>query len=166
MAFDAFLKLGGNISGESTDDKHKEWIEILSFSHSITQPTSGTVSGSGGRSAERCDHADFQVSKYMCKADPKLALACSNGEHIPEVTLELCRATGDKQKYMEYKLEDVIVTSVSPGGAAASGESLPMTNLSLGYGKVTFTYTELDSATGSPKGDVVTYWNLKDNTGG
>ena len=29
MAFDAFLKVDG-IPGESTDDKHKDWIEILS----------------------------------------------------------------------------------------------------------------------------------------
>ena len=31
MAFDAFIKLDG-IPGESSDDKHKDWIEILSFS--------------------------------------------------------------------------------------------------------------------------------------
>ena len=30
MAFDAFLKIDG-IPGESTDDKHKDWIEVLSF---------------------------------------------------------------------------------------------------------------------------------------
>ncbi|WP_353327541.1 type VI secretion system tube protein Hcp, partial [Chitiniphilus shinanonensis] len=27
MAFDAFIKIDG-IPGESTDDKHKDWIEI------------------------------------------------------------------------------------------------------------------------------------------
>jgi bacteriocin-like protein len=31
-AYDAFLKIDG-IPGESTDDKHKDWIEILSFNH-------------------------------------------------------------------------------------------------------------------------------------
>ena len=30
MAFDAFLKIEG-IDGESTDDKHQKWIEILSY---------------------------------------------------------------------------------------------------------------------------------------
>ena len=30
MAFDGFIKIDG-IPGESTDDKHKDWIEILSF---------------------------------------------------------------------------------------------------------------------------------------
>ncbi len=27
MAFDAFIKIG-DIPGESTDDKHKDWIQI------------------------------------------------------------------------------------------------------------------------------------------
>jgi hypothetical protein len=35
-AYDAFLNLDG-IKGESTDDKHKDWIEISSFNHNITQ---------------------------------------------------------------------------------------------------------------------------------
>ena len=27
----------GDIKGESTDDKHKDWIEILSFNHNISE---------------------------------------------------------------------------------------------------------------------------------
>lgn len=30
MAFDAFVRIDG-IEGESTDDKHQGWIEILSY---------------------------------------------------------------------------------------------------------------------------------------
>jgi len=37
MAVDVFLKIDG-IPGESTDDKHKEWIEILSYSHTRISP--------------------------------------------------------------------------------------------------------------------------------
>jgi hypothetical protein len=29
-AFDSFLKIDG-IPGESTDDKHKDWIEVISY---------------------------------------------------------------------------------------------------------------------------------------
>ena len=52
MAFDTFLKIS-TIPGESTDDKHKDWIEILSFSTGLDQPASGSVSSGGARSAER-----------------------------------------------------------------------------------------------------------------
>ena len=163
MAFDAFLKIS-TIPGESTDDKHKDWIEILSYSHSLRQPNSGSVSAGGARSAERVDHADFTIVKALDKASPKLALSCCRGEHIPEVTLALCRATGDKAKYMEYKMSDVIVSSTRPGGAAKGGDSLPLEEVSFSYSKIEWTYTATDAA-GKSKGDVKANWDLKSNRG-
>ncbi|MBC2713416.1 MAG: type VI secretion system tube protein Hcp [Desulfosarcina sp.] len=165
MAFDVFMKMEG-IDGECTDDKHADWVEILSFSHAVTQSGSGSVSSGGSRTAERCDHSDFSIVKSMDKASPKLALYCSNGEHIPTVLMELCRAGGDKNVYMKYTLEDAVVTSYSPGGSAQGGEALPMEEVSFAYGKIKWTYTETDHATGKPKGNVEAHWDLHLNTGG
>jgi type VI secretion system secreted protein Hcp len=165
MAFDAFIKIDG-IPGESTDDKHKDWIEILSFSHGVSQPRSGSVSSGGSRSSQRTDHSDFSVIHALDKASPKLNLFCSNGDHIKEITVELCRAGGDKQKYMEWKLEDVIVTSVRPGGSSSGEESLPLEEISFAYGKITWTYTETDHKTGKAKGNVSANWDLHGNKGG
>jgi type VI secretion system secreted protein Hcp len=165
MAFDCFLKIDG-VPGECTDDKHKDWIEILSYSHGVSQPASGSPSSGGGRSAERCDHQDFSVVKTIDKASPKLALYCCNGSHIKEISLQLCRATGDKQKYMEYKLTDVIVSSYCPGGSAGGGEALPVEEVSFNYGKVEWTYTVTDHRTGKPAGDVNTHWDQVTNKGG
>jgi type VI secretion system secreted protein Hcp len=165
MAFDAFLKIDA-IPGESTDDKHKEWIELLSFSHGISQPASGSASTAGGRSAERCDHQDFSVVKTLDKASPKLELFCCNGTHIKKINVELCRAAGDKQKYMEYNLSDVIVSSVRPGGSSKGGETLPLEEVSFNYGKIEWVYTETDHSSGQPKGNVKTNWDLTANKGG
>ena len=33
-AFDSFLKVD-DIQGESTDDKHKDWIGVLPYSHNV-----------------------------------------------------------------------------------------------------------------------------------
>jgi type VI secretion system secreted protein Hcp len=165
MAFDCFLKID-NLPGESTDDKHKDWIEILSYSHGLSQPGSGSVSSGGGRSAERCDHQDFSVVKVLDKASAKLALFCCNGTHIAKIKMELCRASGDKTKYMEYVLSDVIVSSYRPGGSSQGGETLPLEEVSFNYGKIEWGYTETDHATGKPKGDVKAHWDLKVNKGG
>jgi len=164
MAFDAFLKIS-TIPGESTDDKHKDWIEVLSYHCGVSQPASGSASTGGGRSAERCNHSDFSVVKVLDKATAKLFLACCKGEHIKEVKLELCRAAGDKQKYMEYKLSDVIVSSVRPGGSAQGGETLPLEEVSFNFGKIEWGYTETDHKTGKPKGDVKANWDLTANKG-
>jgi type VI secretion system secreted protein Hcp len=165
MAFDCFIKIDG-VPGESSDDKHKDWIEILSYSHGLSQPGSGSASSGGGRSAERCDHQDFSIVKTLDKASPKLALFCCRGDHIKEIKMDLCRATGDKQKYMEIKLSNVIVSSWRPGGSAQGGESLPLEEVSFNYGKIEWIYTQTDHETGKPKGDVKANWDLVANKGG
>jgi len=166
MAFDCFLQIDG-IPGESTDDKHKDWIEVLSYSHELSQPSSGRVSDGGGRSAERCNHGTFNFVKSLDKASPKLALYCCNGMHIPKITLELCRAAGDKQKYMQYILSDTIVSSVRPVGSSSSEIApLPQEEISFSYGKIEWVYTETDHKTGKAKGEIKAHWDLSTNSGG
>jgi type VI secretion system secreted protein Hcp len=164
MAFDAFLKIA-TVPGESTDDKHKDWIEVLSYSWGVSQTGSGSRSTAGARSSERCDHHDFSIVKVLDKASAKLFLSCCKGEHIKDVTLQLSRATGDKQQYMEYKLEDVIISSVRPGGSSHSHESLPLEEVSFNYGKITLKYTATDHKTGKPGGNVEANWDLVANKG-
>ena len=162
MAFDAFIKIS-DIQGESTDDKHKDWIEVLSFSGGVSQRASGSASTAGGASAERADFADFSIVKALDKASPKLALTCANGQHIKEVVLELCRAGGDKVKYYEVKLTNSIITSYRPGGSSHGGETLPLEEVSFNYGKIEWTYTQQKRADGSGGGQVATGWNLETN---
>jgi type VI secretion system secreted protein Hcp len=165
MAIDMFLKLS-TVPGESQDEKHKEWIEVLSFSWGASQKSAGERSTGGAASAERVSMQDFSIVKTLDKASPKLFLCCCKGEHIPEVKLELCRATGDKSKYMEYKMTDVLISSVRKGGTAQGGEALPMEEVGFNYGKIELTYTETDHKTGKPKGDVKANWDLVVNKGG
>jgi type VI secretion system secreted protein Hcp len=164
MATDMFLKIDG-IEGESTDEAHAGWIEILSFSHGVSQPATASVSSGGARSVQRSDHQDFSVVKTLDKASPKLFLYCCNGKHIPTVTLELCRATGDKTKYMAYTMNDVLVSSLRPGGSS-EGADLPLEEIAFNYAKMTYTYTETDHLTGQAKGDVEAYWDQGKNVGG
>jgi len=163
-AYDMFLKIEG-VPGESTDKNHEEWIEILSYNHGVSQPVSGVESASGVRTAERCDHQDFSVVKTLDKASPKLALFCSNGQHITEVILVLCCADGDKSQYMEYKMTNVIISSVSVGGSAGT-EIVPVEEVTFNYGRIEWTYTEHDPVTGKAKGDVKAYWDVEANKGG
>ena len=162
MAFDAFLKIEG-IPGESTDDKHKEWIKVLSYNFSVTQRPSGSASTAGGASAERATFSDFSVVKTLDKASPKLFEACATGRHIPTVTLELCRAGGDKLKYMEYKLSNVIISMNRPGGTSQAGEPLPQEEIAFNYGKIELAYTQQNRADGSGGGQVASGWNLETN---
>jgi type VI secretion system secreted protein Hcp len=161
MAFDAFLKVD-NVVGASTDDQHKDWIEVLSYGWGVDQPQTTSASSHGSLSAERANFHSFNVVTALSKHSPILALACASGEHFPKAVLQICRAGGDKQPYMEYKLTDVMVTAFRPGGSG-KGESLPLEEVSFSYGKIEWKYTETKVAGGKGSGNVAAGWDLKTN---
>ena len=162
MAFDSFIKIDG-IPGESSDDKHKEWIELLSYDHHIEQPASSTASSVGGATAERVNHGAFNFIHQLDKATPKLLEACCTGKHIKEVTIEFCRAGGDKVKYMEIKLEQVLISAVTENGSSTGESGFPSETVSLSYGKIKWTYTQQKRQDGSAGGNVSAGWDLTAN---
>ena len=161
MAGDCFLNIDG-VPGESTDEGHVDWIELMSFSHGVSQTAGGDRSTGGAATAGRCDVQDMSITKQLDKASPTLNLFCCQGKHIKTVDIELCRATGNKEKYMEYKMEDVIISSVSIGG----GGGVPTESATFNCGKITWNYIQTDHKTGEAKGNVEKYWSLIDNKGG
>jgi type VI secretion system secreted protein Hcp len=161
MAFDVFLKING-IPGESTDDSHKDWIEVLSFSHRLSQPASSTASSSGGATAERVNHSTFDIAHLYDRASPKLAEACCTGQHIKEVIIELCRAGGNKQKYAVITLEQVIVSDISLNGSGGN-ENFPTESISFSYGKIKWVYIQQKREDGQGSGQVASGWDLTTN---
>jgi type VI secretion system secreted protein Hcp len=161
MPFDGFLKIDG-IEGESTDDKHKGEIEILSYSQGVSQSITGTASATGTFTGQRADLTPITITKQLDKSSPKLAAACANGDHIKSALLTLHRAGGDKKQYMEYKLTDVLISSYNVGGASAGEGGVPVEEVALHYGKIEWKYTVV-GLDGKPAGNVSAGWNLKEN---
>ena len=162
MAFDAFIKIDG-IPGESTDEKHKEWIEVIHYDHKNEQPAASTASSVGGATAERVNHGTFNFVHQLDKATPKLLEACCTGKHIKEITVEFCRAGGDTVKYMEVKLEQVLISQVEELGAADNEQGYPTEKVALSYGKIKWTYTQQKREDGSAGGNVSAGWDLTAN---
>ena len=89
MGFDAFLKID-SIDGESADENHPEWIEIIDYGFGVRQTVSTTASSAGGASAERADFREFKLRKLLDKASPKLAQASAQTEPISMRSLSSC----------------------------------------------------------------------------
>ena len=104
--------------------------------------------------------------KTVDKASPKLYQALCSGQRIAKITVELALATGEKETYMTYKLTDCIVSSTRPQGSTKGTDDRPLEEVTFNYGKIQWTYTELDRETGQPKGDVTAFWDVISNTGG
>ena len=82
MAVDYFLKLKG-IEGESTDEKHKNEIDVQSWSWGETQ--SGSAASGGGSGAGKVAMQDFNFVMKVNKASPKLS------RHAPRVNTSRMR---------------------------------------------------------------------------
>ncbi|MGL4463178.1 MAG: type VI secretion system tube protein Hcp, partial [Planctomycetia bacterium] len=78
------------------------------------------------------------------------------------VTVEACRATGNKQKYYSIVMTDVIIAAVESIGQAQSEDNVPLENVKLSYGTISWTYTQTD-ADGKAKGNVQAGWSLEAN---
>ncbi len=133
MAVDMFLKISG-IPGESTDSKHKDEIEVLSFSWGIN--TQQTAAGRVGRTG-KVALQDFSFVKYVDGSSPALFVSACQGEHIPEAQFALARQTakGEQQEYYKVTLKDVLISSVRPAGSAA-GTMPAFEEVSLSFGSV------------------------------
>jgi len=134
MAFDAFLKIFG-IDGESTDSKHKDEIEVLSFSWNIKQTI--VTDGGGGGGAGKAQVSDFSIVKHIDRSSPVLMAAVCTGEHIRDAmfTVEDPRAKGSKggEAFLKIKLTDVLISSFQTGGG---GTDQPMDQVSLNFAKI------------------------------
>jgi type VI secretion system secreted protein Hcp len=161
MAFDAFIQLEG-IKGESTDDKHKDWIEIQNYGFGASQSLSNTASSVGNLSSARVNIQNFTFTHNLDLASVKLFEYCCTGQHVPKVTVTLNRSGGDKIKYMEYKMSDVLISSVSRGGDTQSSEDVPIECVTLAFGKLEMTYTKV-GIDGKAAGNASAGWDLKAN---
>jgi type VI secretion system secreted protein Hcp len=156
ITLDTFMQIDG-VEGEALDDKHKNWIELLSFSHGMTQPVSSTRSSAGGAATGRVDHGDFTITKYVDKASPKLYDAISTGKPFKKVKIECCRAGGSQVKYFEITLEEVLISSIS---MSSGGGDVPTESVSLNYSKIEWVYTQQKRADGSGGGNVAAKYDL------
>jgi len=182
---DMYLTIDG-VKGESMDDKHKDWIEVLSYSHAMSMPVSSSKSSAGGASTGRTQHGDLSITKYIDIASPKLAEAVSKGTHYKTAKLELCRAGGSQVPYLTISLGQVLLSSVLQHGSAnvsdgaggpenpgagvgkaptssltvSNADLLPTETINLNYGTIEWNYTQQKRSDGSGGGSVNTKFDL------
>ena len=104
---------------------------------------------------------DLVVTKTVDRADPSLTLACAEGKYLGEAELQLCRTDG--LPYMSIILEQVMVSSVTYNGVSGSDETIPTVTVTISYKKITWQYTEYDTATGRPTANIERCWNVEKN---
>jgi type VI secretion system secreted protein Hcp len=133
VASDIFAKLG-DIKGESLDDKHKDEIEVLSWSWGVSNAGPASV-GSGGGVGKATFH-DLSFTHNIDKASPVLMQRCATGTHLKEATITHRKAGKGQQEFLIVKMNDVIVTAVTNGDSQGSH----VETVSLAFAKVNLEY--------------------------
>jgi type VI secretion system secreted protein Hcp len=145
-----FVRIDG-IQGESTDDRHKDWIDAFGFGNSILMTL--PVAGGSGRS----EFGPVKFLKSIDKASPKLLETVASGKHIREVEIEFYRSGGSLAiPYFKLRLADVLITEVS---MTTGGELI-----ALSFSKIRWEY-EIIKPDGSSGGVVTGEWDLVLNKG-
>ncbi len=157
MAADYFLQITG-IAGESTDAKHKGWIDVEAWSWGEANPQ--PVSAGSGSAAGKVQMQDFHFISRVSKASPKLFLACASGQHMKEAKLVAVRTGAMQQEFLTWTFSDVLVTGYQTGGA--EGDVGPMDQVSLNFSKVRVEY-KAQKADGSLDAAVTAGWDQKAN---
>ena len=134
MASDIFAKIG-DIKGESLDAKHKDEIEVLSFSWGVTN--AGSTPSGGGGGAGKATFQDLSIVHSIDKASPLLLQACATGTHLKEATITHRKAGKGQQEFLIVKMNDIIITGVTHGGASDQPGS---ESVSLAFAKVDLEY--------------------------
>jgi len=157
-AVDYFLKIDG-IKGESLDDKHKDEIQLESWSWGETNAGSHAAGGGGG--AGKVVMQDFHFTMQINKATPELMLACATGKHIKEALLTCRKAGTEQQEFLKIKFSDMLVSSYQTGGSGGGGV-VPTEQISLNFSKIEYEYKP-QKADGTLDGPVKAGYDLKAN---
>ena len=138
-AVDYFLQIAG-VEGESTDAKHKGWIDVDSWSWGESRPAPPPPTGGAGNAgAGRVQVQDLHFVTRVSKASPKLFLACATGQHFKEARLVGRKAGKDQQEFLTWTFSDLLVTGYQTGGAEG-GDVLPGDQVSVNFAKLKVEY--------------------------
>lgn len=166
-AVDMFIKIEG-IDGESVDDKHKEWIEILAMQYQ--QETTFKKNKQLVNRSKCPDIATISFVKKMDSASPQLADNARSGINLGKAEIHWIQTAAPSptdptvpiEYYMTYALNDVIITSYSIN-ASANDENAPSEKVTITFSDVKWEYDkEVKDGIGSVPG----HWDMKNKCKG
>lgn len=136
MGFNTYFKLDG-VDGDCTDEGLQGWMVIDSFNH--------TVSGPQPRGGAPILN-DLQICRFADRATPLLALATADARLYRSALIRMVRTDGARDRMMELKLSNVVLTMHSLAGGPAGDIKSPYENLSLHFDRIEWVYYPTPSA--------------------
>ena len=133
----AVLAETGYAASESRDARHKDEIDVLSWSWGVSQL--GAVGHGGGGGAGKASFQDLTFTHHVDRASPLLMKACATGQHVLDATITVRKAGKGQLEYLVVTMTDVLVTAVSTS-VRAEGD-VTIEDVALAFAEVDLEYT-------------------------
>lgn len=157
MAVDIYLKLD-DVKGEATDEKHKDLIEVLSWSWGMAQ--TGSSQTGVGTGTGRVDVQNLTITKYIDTSSPNLIKLCCKGKPFKQATL-FVRKAGDKpMEYLKIELYNGLIANVTVAGSGQDERFVE--NVAFNFSAFKYYYTP--QVDGGPGAEIPAAWNIAKNT--
>jgi type VI secretion system secreted protein Hcp len=121
-AINTFMLVPG-IPGESVDDRHANWIDVVGMAQTLTDVDK--------KVGPQCS---IEVRKRLDVAGPRLWLAAVTGQTFDQIQIELVGA--GNQRFYQILLNNAQITSIT----TTDDNTIPSERVMLGMGSVTVTY--------------------------
>jgi type VI secretion system Hcp family effector len=131
---DVFLSLEG-IPGESTDAKHKDHIDVLSFEWGGDAVGGSNTGGGGG--AGKSTLQTVHVTSRISKASPLILAKINSGTHLSFADLTFRRSSKDQVEFLKVNLDDVLIDSYR---VTTAGDGTPIEEYTLTFDQAAFEY--------------------------
>jgi type VI secretion system secreted protein Hcp len=140
-AADTFMLLDG-VQGESNDSKHKDWIDILSYTQ--TYRNTAPAVGGGGAGAAKVTCGDVTVLKSIDKSSPRLIEGVVSGANFKSAKIDFVIASAQTQTaYYNVAITDVQIVAVEQ--TDQPDDARIVERVTLRGGRFEYTYREQDA---------------------
>jgi type VI secretion system secreted protein Hcp len=146
----AFLMLGGTkaaptIKGGVTEDTHKDWIKINSWSNSASRPVVSEGGSEESRHRGESQVSEISISKVVDKSSAYILQNLLQGVSLDNVLIDMTTSEGDNSVFVYYTITmtNVRITNYSISGAGDEG-SLASESFSLNSTSFVWSYKEKD----------------------
>ena len=148
-----FLKVdgarSGTIKGESTDQSHKDEIDIVAWAWGMHAQTEMAGAGPASKASLR----ELQLCKKVDSASTPLMSAMRNNEQIKSAVLTVRKAGKNPLEFFKISIENGRITSIDVESAQDDSPDL-IERLSLSFQRISVEYVA-KRADGGPSGTMM-----------
>lgn len=153
-AVDMFVKLDG-VDGESLDNNHQGWIDIISLDEGLSVDAKVRPGGTAPAVFE-----DIVFSKLLDSTSPVLRQSLAAGTSIPSAIIELTKTCGETPvTIFRIELSDVVLTSIRLKTSVATD---PLEDVAMRFRQIKWIYTPVasDCSAGT---SILRGWDIETN---